>query len=375
MSNIRILLILILFASCKKAVTPPDLPFPELTIDFPCVNVKDCGAVGNGVTDDSKAFELAMDKADSLKWPVYIPIGVYKARILLSHNGLNLIGGQQPGAGLSAGSIILGKIDCNYKQNVIIQNLGIDSRGQLAPADDAALSSGTKDGTLFLGQQFKNISIIGDGYAGYKHGILCQAGTGIGIKNVIVSSFYHGIAIRSSDVTIDSVAVNYCGFTSIVIKSDRGKNILTQNVSVNNVTIKGDPRNPYNRGGEVLVVSYGDPQSQTKNVHIQNVVSNYGSEACVKVQQVQGTVNNVSIQNCFAQNQGDNSIRACYDVDGGSDITFTNCTADNSLGYGFRCTGTVRNVRVQHSIEKKSGVGAWTGSFTYLQLNGVEIIK
>lgn len=123
------------------------------------------------------------------------------------------------------------------------------------------------------------------------------------------------------------------------------------------------------------MVSYGDPQSQTKNVHIQNVVSNYGGEACVKVQQVQGTVNNVLIQNCFAQNQGDNSIRACYDVDGGSDITFTNCTADNSLGYGFRCTGTFRNVRVQHSIEKKSGVGAWTGSFTYLQLNGVEIIK
>lgn len=91
---------------------------------------------------------------------------------------------------------------------------------QLGANDDAALTSGVIADTLVLNQQFKNISIIGDGYTTYKHGMLCQAGSGIIIRNVTVSSFHHGIAIRSGDVHIDSVNTYNCGFTSIVVKSD-----------------------------------------------------------------------------------------------------------------------------------------------------------
>lgn len=366
---IHILLLSILLWSCYKSNTP------VVTIELPHVNVKDYGATGNGITDDTHAFELAMDKADSLKLPVYVPIGIYKARVQLSHDSLKIIGERQPGTDVASGSIIRGLVDCNYKKYVSIENIGIDSRNQLRATDDAALTSGVYANSLVLHQQFKNISIIGDGYMAYKHGILCSVGSDIIIRNVNVSLFYHGIAIRCSNVSIDSVYTNNCGFTSIVVKSDHGDNILTENVSINHVSIKGDPNDAYNRGGVIMITSYGDPASITRNVTVQNVRSSHGGVACVLVYQNQGTVDNVSIQDCSSENQGDISSRACYDVAGGSNITFTNCTAKNSTGYGFRSTGVVNNIRVINCFESNSKAGSWTGKFQYLQLNGIEIIK
>lgn len=365
---IRRYFILLLICGCCKTNTPP---LNQLV----WINVRNFGAVGDGVVDDTKAFELAMIKADSARLPVYVPIGIYKARVQLSHDGLAIIGEQQPNAEVTTGSIILGLIDCNYKKNVTIENIGIDSRNQLKVTDDAALISGVNSDTLVLHQQFRNISIMGDGYMAYKHGILCQSGSDIIIRNVTVSSFFHGIAIRSSNVNIDSVYANYCGFTSVVVKSDIGNNQHTENVSVNHVTINGDTSNPYNRGGMVLVISYGGSASRTNNITVQNVNSKYGGEACVSVQQVKGIVTDVSISNCFSEGQGDSPSRACYDVSGGNNINFYNCTANNSLGYGFRLTNNATNVKVVNCFEKNSNIGAWTGAFTYLQLNGLEIIK
>ena len=372
----KLYLALFLLYGCSKHGISllDDTPFPPVTFTN-VVNVKNFGAVGNGITNDTHAFELAMDKADSVKLPVFIPIGTYRVRLKLSHDGLNIIGEQQPGSAVSIGSIILGKIDCNAKKNISIQNLGVDSRNQLGPSDDAAVASADFTDSLVLHQQFKNLSIIGDGYNSFKHGLLCQAGSDISIKNVTISFFYHGIAIRASNVNIDSVYANYCGFTSVVVKSDHGENLHTENVSVNHVTIKGDPSDLYNKGGAILIISYGDPLSITRNILVQNIHSVYGGEACVEVQQNQGIVSGVVIQDCFSENQGDNSVRACYDVNGGSNITFSNCTANNSLGYGFRSINNATNVKVINSFEKNSHVSAWTGKFTYLQLNGQEIIK
>ncbi|MDP3665106.1 MAG: glycosyl hydrolase family 28-related protein, partial [Sediminibacterium sp.] len=131
-------LILLLFWGCSKSNHAPKQE-PDIYIQ---VNVKDFGALGNGIANDTHAFELAMDIADSLKLPVYVPVGIYKARVQLSHDSLRIIGQRQPGADVTSGSIILGLIDCNYKKYVSVENIGIDSRGQLRATDDAALTSG-----------------------------------------------------------------------------------------------------------------------------------------------------------------------------------------------------------------------------------------
>ena len=363
----RFFLIILISWSCNKSNHIIN------TIEPKHINIRDYGAIGNGISDDTHAFNLAMQKANSSHLPLYIPSGIYKASVLLSFDSLNIIGEKQPNQNLTDGTVILGYINCNNKKNISIINLGIDSRGKLG-TQDAALSSGDGIDSVVLHQKFQNISLIGDGYMSYKHGILCQTGREITIKNIVISLFYHGIAIRSSNVVIDSVKAISCGFTSIVVKSAETFNAHTENVSINHVTITGNPNDSYSRGGLILVQSY-ENLSRTNNVHIQNVTSANGGVACIAVQQVKGVVEDVMINDCFSENQGDINLRACYDVDGGSNITFSNCTANNSLGFGFRSFGNVSNVRVVNSFEKKSQAGSWTGIFKYLKLNGIEIIK
>ena len=360
---------ILLLLGCKKTIQS------HAPITFPSVNVKDYGATGNGTTDDTQAFNLAMDAADSLQLPVYVPNGFYRAAIRIRHDKQVIVGQQQPGANLTEGTVIIGKINCANKKYITISNIGIDSRGQLqAPADWAALISGDGLDSIPLHQNFNHISLIGDGFFQYMHGILCQSGSNIVIKNITVSYFFHGIAARASNVSVDSVNAISCGFTSVIVKSADGANLHTHDVSVNHINTTGSATDPYNRAGVVLVQSYVDG-SKTENVTVQNVNSTNGGVACVQVEQVAGTIQNVTVQNCTSVGQGDINTRACYDITGGTNITFQNCSAKNSLGYGFRSTGDVHNVRVINSSESNSGAGAWTGNFSYLQLNGIEIIR
>jgi hypothetical protein len=365
---------LLLFGCSNKTIEKPATG-PRIPMDAPgFVNVRDYGATGKPGTDDTQAFNLAMKAADSLHKAVYIPIGIYEADLVLTADNLKIIGEKQPDEMLAGGTVIKGKINCNRKKNITIENLAVDSQGELGPADAAAVFSGDGADTLVLNQTFRNLTIIGDGYTSYKHGMLCQVGTGITMRNIIVVNFYHGIAIRSGNVSVDTVYSLNCGFTAIVVKSADGANRLTENVSLNHISIDGNPNDPYSRGGIVLVQSF-DPVSITRNVRVQNVTSKNGGIGCVVVEQRNGMVDQVLIENCNSNNQGDIATRACYDVAGGSNITFRNCAATNSRGFGFRSMGDVSNVRVENSYEHHSGAGSWTGTFRYLQLNGVEIIK
>lgn len=335
------------------------------------INVKSFGAAGDGITDDTKSFELAMEKANLLKKPVYVPIGVYKVRLILSHDSLRIVGQRRPATDLTDGSIIRGLIDGNYKKNILVSNLGIDSRGQLNVSDDAAVSSGVMGGTQALYQQFSNLVIIGSGLSERKHGMLCQAGTDISIKNIFVYGFYHGIAIRSGNVVLDSAKISFCQRSSVIVKSDYG-NLLTQNVSIDHITVTGDIAT--GGGGPISIQSYGDPASVTKNIRIQHITSEFGDKGCIEILQDKGKISDVYISNCRAVSQADYFLNAHYDVTGGANIVFDSCTSINASGFGFRCFGS-SNVRVLHSYASGSKMSSWAGAFTYLQLNGIEIIK
>ena len=352
----KYLFFILLIWGCRKAIESPE-SYPSVIIS-PSVNVKDYGAKGNGTSNDSAAFESALKAADSLHLPLYIPVGFYKTSILIRYDNIAIVGQQQPNEHLTDGAVIIGKINCNQKKNVSISNLGIDSRGQLQATDGGALVSGNNSDSITLHQQFNHITIIGDGYFGYSHGLLCQAGTDIVIKNIIVSNFYHGIAARSSNIIIDSIKAIDCGFTSVIVKSAESYNSHTYNVSINHITITGSSNNAYSRGGEVLIQSYEDI-STTEGITVQNVNSSNGGISCVAVEQVKGKINNVLISNCTSVNQGDTNTRACYDVAGGSNITFENCSSDNALGFGYRCTGIINNIVVKNCYDKNIRAGSW----------------
>eukprot|EP01137_Pigoraptor_chileana_P008954 Opistho-2@56506 len=371
----KVLYIVLLLAgfSCRKEELP--LIHPVIQRESTDINVKDFGAMGNGVTDDTQAFNHAMRKADSLHARLFIPIGRYLVNLKLSYDNLSITGEQQSSDDFSNGTVIMGSINCNQKKNTSISHLGIDARGRLKPTDDAALQSGTDADSVRLTQSFSHISLVGDGYADYKHGILCQSGSGITIKNIRLFNFYHGIAIRSSHVKIDSVYASSCGFTSVVVKSGDRLNAHTEDVSIDHITITGNPSNPYQMGGTVMVMS-AENISRTNNISISNINSWHGGYSCISIQELKGTVENISVNNCISDAQGDNSSRACYDIMGGKNISFNNCSSFNAKGYGFRSTASSsNNIKVSNSFESKSRKGAWVGTFSYLQLNGKEIIK
>ena len=338
------------------------------------INLKDFGAMGNGIANDSLAFSLAMQAAHDQKLPLFIPNGKYKVRLQLSYDGLELIGESQPDTAMKSGVVIIGLLDANFKRHISVRNLGIDSRGQLLPTDDAALTSGADAANGNLFQYFSNITIVGDGYRDYKHGVLCFAGQQITLKNLHVVHFYHGIALRSGNITVDYATIDYCGFTSVIAKADAGMNRLTENIKISNVTINGDSTDAYRRGGAVMVQSFSD-SSITRNVSIENIVSRFGGVAAVLVEQRGGQISNVSVSNYKSFFAGDASSRATFDVQGGTGIHFSNCTSSNATGIGYRSEGNVANVTVVNSFEQKSAVAPWKGKFKYLQLNGIEWVK
>ena len=338
------------------------------------INLKDFGAIGNGIANDSLPFSLAMHAAHDQQLPLFIPNGKYRVRLQLSYDSLELIGESQPDTAMKSGVVIIGLLDANFKRHISVRNLGIDSRGQLLPTDDAALTSGADAENDNLFQHFSNITIVGDGYRDYKHGVLCFAGQQVTLKNLHVVHFYHGIALRSSNITVDSATIDYCGFTSVVAKADLGMNRVTENIRISNITINGDATDVYRRGGAVMVQSFS-PSSVTRNVRIENIVSHTGGVATVLVEQRGGQLSNVSISNCKSFFTGDDPTRAAFDVQGGAGIHFSNCTSSNATGIGYRSEGNVADVTVVNSFEQKSAVAPWKGKFKYLQLNGIELVK
>jgi hypothetical protein len=225
-----------------------------------------------------------------------------------------------------------------------------------------------------LNQTYSNITLLGTGYKGYKHGILCQSGSAITINNFTVAKFFHGIALKASNINVSNIDAYNCGFTSIIIKSDVGANNLVENVKVSNVQIFGDTSDVYAKGGTILVQSYVD-NATTKNINISNVKSQNGGIATIYIEQVKGKVDNVTISNCSSYKCGDNPTRATFDVVGGaSNISFSNCVSSYSNGIGYRTNKEATKVSVIKSFENNSSVAAYEGPFSYLELNNKLII-
>jgi hypothetical protein len=360
-SLLIILILTLLCTSCSK----------QLETVSKYISVKEFGAVGNGLVDESAAFAKAQKYASENHLKILVPIGVYKVDLSIQYDSLEIEGEKNPmvsDTSLYNGTIILGSINAKNKKHFKLSNLGIWSTTD-------ALVCGDGLGSEPLYQYYSDITLLGTGFWGYKHGFLCQSGSNIEINNFTVNKFFHGIALRCSNVNVSNITANKCGFTSIVVKSATGGNNLVENVKINNVVINGDQNDAYSMGGIILIQSYDDA-CVTKNITVNNVKSTYGGVGAVIVQQLKGSVDNVSITNCNALNTGDNPIRASFGVEGGaSNITFTNCLSTFAKGTAFKSDPLSKNVRVVKCFENNSGVAPYEGKFSYLELNNQVIIK
>ena len=335
------------------------------------ISVKNFGVIGDGKSDETAAFAKAQDYAYANKIALFIPNGYYKINLELKYDSLYIFGENKPitrSDSLVNGTVIIGTINSKNKKFIQIENLGVWSQSD-------AIITGDELGNKPLYQKYLNLELLGTGYFGYKHGLLCQSGSNINIENITVTSFFHGIAIRTSNVNIKNTIANKCGFTSIVVKSAMGGNEFAQNVKIEDVIINGDSTDVYSRGGTILVQSFDD-NCYTKNITINNVKSYHGGVATILIEQRKGKVDSVNINNCYSYKSGDNPIRATFDVLGAaSNIYFNNCNSSFSNAIGYRTTKDAINIREIKSFENGSKVAPYEGPFKFLELNNNILIQ
>jgi hypothetical protein len=368
--NILLVIAVTLIVSCSKNDNTKSNQDAYI-IPAKYISVKNFGVIGDGKSDETAAFAKAQDYAYTNKVALLIPNGYYKINLELKYDSLYIFGENKPitrSDSLVNGTVIIGTINSKNKKFIQIENLGVWSQSD-------AIITGDELGNKPLYQKYLNIELLGTGYFGYKHGLLCQSGSNINIENITVTSFFHGIAIRTSNVNIKNTIANKCGFTSIVVKSAMGGNEFAQNVKIEDVIINGDSTDVYSRGGTILVQSYDD-NCYTKNITINNVKSYHGGVGTILIEQRKGRVDSVNINNCYSYKSGDNPIRATFDVLGAaSNIYFNNCNSSFSNAIGYRTTKDAINIRVIKSFENGSKVAPYEGPFKFLELNNNILIQ
>ena len=368
--NILLVIAVTLIVSCSKNDNTKSNQDAYI-IPAKYISVKNFGVIGDGKSDETAAFAKAQDYAYANKIALFIPNGYYKINLELKYDSLYIFGENKPvtrSDSLVNGAVIIGTINSKNKKSIHIENLGVWSQSD-------AIITGDELGNKPLYQKYLNLELLGTGYFGYKHGLLCQSGSNINIENITVTSFFHGIAIRTSNVNIKNTIANKCGFTSIVVKSAMGGNEFAQNVKIEDVIINGDSTDVYSRGGTILVQSFDD-NCYTKNITINNVKSYHGGVATILIEQRKGKVDSVNINNCYSYKSGDNPIRATFDVLGAaSNIYFNNCNSSFSNAIGYRTTKDAINIRVIKSFENGSKVAPYEGPFKFLELNNKILIQ
>ena len=368
--NILLVIAVTLIVSCSKNDNSKSNQ-DSYIIPAKYISVKNFGVIGDGKSDETAAFAKAQDYAYANKIALLIPNGYYRINLELKYDSLYIFGENKPitrSDSLVNGTVIIGTINSKNKKFIQIENLGVWSQSD-------AIITGDELGNKPLYQKYLNIELLGTGYFGYKHGLLCQSGSNINIENITVTSFFHGIAIRTSNVNIKNTIANKCGFTSIVVKSAMGGNEFAQNVKIEDVIINGDSTDVYSRGGTILVQSYDD-NCYTKNITINNVKSYHGGVGTILIEQRKGRVDSVNINNCYSYKSGDNPIRASFDVTGAaSNIFFNNCNSSFSNAIGYRTTKDAINIRVIKSFENGAKVAPYEGPFKFLELNNKILIQ
>jgi len=288
------------------------------------VSVKDFGAVGDGVTDDTAAIQAALNSVVATGGEVVFPSGVYLSNpIQIKGNGVTVRGLGKATLLYKSGNIndfvVVGDSGTAYK-NVTISDLYIDGNSIGSPSmgvDDAAMlvanyTDATVRNITFDDVKSKGLAIVG-----------------------------------STEVNVSNIACRDIGLQAIIVDGSSGALPTTKNVNLSNITVKGGSHSgvAINDGCVQVtlsnaVIDIGSPTFDAISIrHAQDIaVSNCivrNARSGVKVfmlNEGDQQTEKVSISNCHAYGNADSG----FQILGGKQVSLSNCTSDNN-NFGYQC--------------------------------------
>jgi hypothetical protein len=302
---------------------------------------------------------------------IAVAAGTYSESVTFAQPNVALRGGGMPAykdGKLSGGTIVIGTINCNSQVGATVADLGVVA----SPSSANAVISGKPGSGKALQQTFENLALLGGGYAERTHGLLCNSGSGLTVRNLRLYRWYHGLAIKCSDATVDGVYAFECAGNSIIVKSDKATGDAI-GISIQDVTIEGSPRGQQ-WGGSIHLQSAA-AQFVTSDVTISDVVAHYASKGVILIDRLNdlGAVSAITVTHVTSDRAGDTNKCADYDISAATDVTLQDCSSTSTRGYAFRTRDGAQGVAVIGAQVDDAGVAEYEGEFEHLEINRVTI--
>jgi hypothetical protein len=288
------------------------------------VSVKDFGAVGDGVTDDTDAIQAAIDAGGN----IMLPVGTYKITSALTISGSNLVI-----SGYGATLHMVGNTGSfeEYDCYAIVFN------GSTATQENIVI-----EGLKFTGENnWGGIwSIYSDLVKGWENGVygnvnednyLCRKD--VLIRDIeVTGAYYSAVYLTSTSVTLQNIKAVDClnSLITYVVGARAANNVIFQNIIVENSL------------GKNVGTSYAD------FVVYDNIITKL-TDSNASGLYVGHFDRNVTITNCTVDGTVGSLMKVSYNA---TDVAITNCTFE---GDGYVFFQGVQDLVMDNCIIKTSG--------------------
>ena len=171
--------------------------FPAAAAQSTCVSVRDTGAIGDGLTDDTRALQTALDQAVTGSRAVCVPAGRYLTEALRVSNGVTRISGPgelvQRSLGVGqAYSAINGALFGGGLLNVIgVTGLTID--GLRFTGITGTVAESANDAVFVISSS--GVTVQSSTFTGWRHqAVDVQNSTNVVVQDNVISGISRGLS-------------------------------------------------------------------------------------------------------------------------------------------------------------------------------------